>query len=48
VRADNLATSAVGGPVASAMQATATELDGGAIVSVDPLRARVRILPFGS
>jgi predicted nuclease of predicted toxin-antitoxin system len=48
LRADNLAVSSIGDAVVSAMRVAARELDDGAVVSVDPLRARVRVLPFGS
>lgn len=46
LRADNLAVSAIGDAVVSAMRVAANELDDGAVVPVDPLRARVRVLPF--
>jgi predicted nuclease of predicted toxin-antitoxin system len=46
VRAENLAASVVGDIVVSAMQLARAEIDRGAIVSIDPTRSRVRLLPL--
>lgn len=48
IRADLLTPAAIGGAVIRAVAQTEHELAEGALVSVDPNRARVRILPFGS
>lgn len=48
IRADLLTPAAIGGAVLRAIAQTDRELVEGALVSVDPDRARVRILPLGS
>jgi predicted nuclease of predicted toxin-antitoxin system len=48
IRADLLTPTAIGGAVLRAIAQTGPELAEGALVSVDPGRARVRILPLGS
>jgi predicted nuclease of predicted toxin-antitoxin system len=47
IRADLLTPAAIGGAVLRAIAQTDRELAEGALVSVDPARARVRILPLG-
>jgi predicted nuclease of predicted toxin-antitoxin system len=46
VRSDLLTTAAIGGAVTRAIEQTQRDLADGAVVSVDPTRARVRILPL--
>ncbi|WP_230646734.1 DUF5615 family PIN-like protein [Bradyrhizobium sp. Leaf401] len=48
IRADLLTPAAIGGAVLRALAQTERELAEGALVSIDPDRARVRILPLGS
>lgn len=48
IRADLLTPVAIGGAVLRAIAQTERELAEGALVSIDPDRARVRILPLGS
>jgi len=46
VRSDLLRTDAIGDTVLKAIAATREELGGGALVSIDASRARVRVLPL--
>lgn len=46
VRADLLTPAAIGTAVLSALRQAADELQSGAILSVNPVRARLRVLPF--
>jgi predicted nuclease of predicted toxin-antitoxin system len=46
IRNDILTPRAIGGQVAAAIRQTLDELLDGALVSVDPTRARIRILPL--
>jgi len=46
IRADLLAPATIGGPVLRALRQTHEELSAGAVVSVEPHRARVRVLPL--
>jgi predicted nuclease of predicted toxin-antitoxin system len=46
LRADLLTPAAIGGAVVRAIEQTRAELAAGALVSIDPSRARVRILPL--
>lgn len=48
IRADLLTPTAIGAAVLRAVEQTREELTAGALVSIDPDRARVRILPLGS
>jgi predicted nuclease of predicted toxin-antitoxin system len=46
IRADNLATVAIGGPLVAALNQMATELAEGALLTVDPGRTRLSLLPL--
>jgi len=46
VRSELLRTDAIGDTVMKAIEATREELGGGALVSIDASRARVRVLPL--
>ena len=48
VRAENLRPDAIGKEVIAALQQMKTELDEGALVTVDPKRTRLRVLPLRS
>lgn len=48
LRADNLDPNAIGLQVVSALRNTAAELERGALLSVDPVRTRIRLLPLRS
>ncbi len=48
IRADLLTPAAIGSTLLRALAQTQRELDEGALVSIDSVRARVRILPLGS
>lgn len=48
IRADLLTPGAIGEAVLQAVEQTRRELADGALVSIDPARARVRILPLGA
>ncbi|WP_347265197.1 DUF5615 family PIN-like protein [Nitrobacter sp.] len=48
IRADLLTPTAIGSALLRAIAQTERELAEGALVSIDPQRARVRILPLGS
>ena len=47
IRSDLLTTAAIGGLVLAAIEQTRGDLAAGALVSIDPTRARARILPLG-
>ena len=47
IRADLLTPAAIGSAVLRAIAQTEFELVEGALISIDPVRARVRILPLG-
>jgi predicted nuclease of predicted toxin-antitoxin system len=47
IRSDDLSPSAIGIAVLTAIRQTHDELESGAVLSVDPVRARLRVLPFG-
>lgn len=47
IRSDNISPEAIGAPVISALQQMAAELDDGALITVDPNRTRLTILPLG-
>lgn len=46
VRAEDLSPGAIGQQVIAALRQMAPELDDGALLSVDPLRTRLRLLPL--
>ena len=46
IRADDVSLKAIGKPVVSALLQMASELEGGALVTVDPNRTRLRLLPL--
>ncbi|HEY1244182.1 MAG TPA: DUF5615 family PIN-like protein [Hyphomicrobiaceae bacterium] len=48
IRADDLSPDAIGGRVVLAVQQMARELDAGALLTVEPGRARIRVLPLFS
>ncbi len=48
IRADNLSTDAIGGNVVTALNAMADALAQGALVTVEPARTRVSMLPIGN
>ena len=48
IRADNLSTDAIGSDVVAALNAMADALADGALVTVEPARARVSMLPIGN
>lgn len=48
IRADLLTPSTIGNALLRALAQTRSELDEGALVTLDPVRARVRILPLSS
>ena len=48
VRSDDLSFQAIGAAVVIAIEQSSQELADGAIVSVDPMRARLRVLPLRS
>ena len=48
VRAENLRPEAIGKEVIAALQQMKTELNEGALVTVDPKRTRLRVLPLRS
>lgn len=47
VRADDTSPEAIGAQLVAALRLSAAELEAGALVTVEPARARVRLLPFG-
>jgi predicted nuclease of predicted toxin-antitoxin system len=46
IRSDNLSPSAIGANVIEVLRRFAAELEAGALISVEPHRARVRVLPL--
>jgi predicted nuclease of predicted toxin-antitoxin system len=48
IRADDLSLDAIGGRVILALQQMAVELDTGALLTVEPSRTRIRVLPLVS
>lgn len=46
IRADNVGPGAIGAQVIASLKQMATELEEGALITVDPKRARLRLLPF--
>jgi predicted nuclease of predicted toxin-antitoxin system len=46
LRSDNLDPSAIGSNVTAALRQLTSELDAGALVSLDPQRTRIRLLPL--
>lgn len=46
IRADDTSPDVIGWQVLAALQQMATELEAGALVTVEPNRSRVRLLPF--
>lgn len=46
IRSDNLSPNAIGSAVINALRQTKQELTEGALVSLDAVRARLRILPL--
>ena len=46
IRADNVSPEAIGVSVVSAMRQLEAELEVGALVTVEPARSRVRVLPI--
>ena len=46
IRADDLSPDVIGKPVIAALRQTAAELEQGALLTVDPNRPRLRLLPF--
>ncbi len=47
VRADNLSTDAIGTTVVTALRAMAEALENGALVTVEPSKTRITVLPIG-
>ena len=48
IRADDLSLNAIGKQVIAALQQTASDLETGALLTIDPKRARLRVLPLRS
>jgi len=46
IRSEDVSPDAIGGPVVDALRQMATELDAGVLLTVDPKRTRLRILPL--
>jgi len=46
IRAENVSPDVIGWPVIAALRQMATELEEGALITVDPKRTRLRLLPF--
>jgi predicted nuclease of predicted toxin-antitoxin system len=46
VRAEDLRIESIGGAVVTALRQMAAELEAGALLSVDPNRTRMRLLPL--
>mgnify|MGYP000863158465 CR=1 FL=1 len=46
IRADDVNPDTIGKPVIDALQQMGTELDQGALLTVDPKRTRLRVLPL--
>lgn len=47
IRADDLSPSAIGWKIVTALRQMETELEEGALITVDPNRTRLRLLPLG-
>lgn len=48
IRAENLSPQVIGGQIVAALVQLKVELDQGALVTIDPLRTRLRVLPLRS
>ena len=48
VRADDISPEAIGAQVIAALRQMSAELAAGALITVEPARTRLRILPFAS
>ncbi len=48
IRADDVSPNVIGNQVIIALQQMASELEEGALLTVDPIRTRLRVLPFRS
>jgi len=46
IRAEDVTPDAIGGPVIDALRQMGAELDAGALLTVDPSRTRLRVLPL--
>jgi predicted nuclease of predicted toxin-antitoxin system len=46
IRADDVSVEAIGKPVVDALQQMSSELDAGALLTIDPKRTRLRVLPL--
>ena len=46
IRAENVSPDVIGWPVITALRQMAAELEEGALITVDPKRTRLRLLPF--
>lgn len=46
IRSGDVSPDAIGGPVIDALRQMAAELDAGALLTVDPQRTRLRVLPL--
>ena len=46
IRAEDVSPDLIGGPVIDALRQMAAELDEGALLTIDPNRARLRLLPL--
>jgi predicted nuclease of predicted toxin-antitoxin system len=46
IRAENVSPEVIGKAVVGALRQTASELDEGALLTIDPGRTRLRVLPF--
>lgn len=47
VRSEDVSPEAIGDAVVAAVRQTAEDLDGGALLTVEPSRMRIRLLPLG-
>ena len=48
IRAENVSPDAIGWSVTAALRQMASELEEGALVTIDPSRTRLRLLPFSN